>query len=262
MLCLGFAVIGIALLPPASAGGRDEAQQAWETWEDQRRFVDTTPSIKTKDGNIVLTSSEKCTMNCAVEFVKGTSMDADVTALQDTQATLQATQAALSSSLAETRAETESRNAQTRTELNAKITSLEGELKTTKDTLAAFRTKVFERCAYKTSVGGEYESAPASVNADRKCTKITNCNQHEYERVPPTPYSNRVCQRLTECVSGKTIEAKKPTPQTDRVCTTLTLCSLGFSYQVKAPTATTDNTGKVCLKPRLWRQIKSAANSG
>jgi len=255
--------ISIAVLPSASAG-RDDAQQAWDRWEEQRRYVSTEPSIKTQDGNLVLTSKEKCTMDCKVDFVKGTSMDADVTALQDTQVNLQDKQAELSSLLAQTESDLFFRlrafDAQTEKDLSAKITSLEGELKTTKDTLSALKTKVFQRCAFNKG-NGQYESAPATANTDRECTTIAKCGGETYERVPPTPYSDRVCQSLTKCAPGKTIEAKKPTPTMDRICTTLTLCFLGTSYQVKAPTATTDRVCKAITKCKDGESVVEAATA-
>ena len=229
------------MLPLASAG-RDDARQDWERWEAQRRFVSAEPSIRTQDGNIVVSSKEKCTMNCKVDFAKGTSMDANVTALQDTQNNLQEKQAELSSLLAETESTLLTTAEQTRTDLNAKIASLEGELETTKDALSALQNTMFQQCTFNNG-NGQYESAPATVNADRECTPITKCGASEYERVPPTPYSNRICQPVTECVAGKTIEAKKPSPTTDRLCAAPSLCMLGVNYQVKAPTKTAD---RVC----------------
>lgn len=237
-ICVG---ISLFMLPLASAG-RDDARQDWERWEAQRRFVSAEPSIRTQDGNIVVSSKEKCTMNCKVDFAKGTSMDANVTALQDTQNNLQEKQAELSSLLAETESTLLTTAEQTRTDLNAKIASLEGELETTKDALSALQNTMFQQCTFNNG-NGQYESAPATVNADRECTPITKCGASEYERVPPTPYSNRICQPVTECVAGKTIEAKKPSPTTDRLCAAPSLCMLGVNYQVKAPTKTAD---RVC----------------
>jgi hypothetical protein len=94
-------------------------------------------------------------------------------------------------------------------------------------------------------ITGLYQSAAATLVANRVCSPIINCAAGKYQSVAPTATTNRQCGHTVSgaCDALDEFESAAPTSLSDRVCTDLTVCVQGSTYQTTPPTV---NSDRVC----------------
>jgi hypothetical protein len=109
---------------------------------------------------------------------------------------------------------------------------------------------------YTTCGPTEYESSPASTDADRKCEIRTTCSNMEYILAMGGNTTNNVCQKVTQCASGMfeslgAIDAWNLTSNgTDASCQNYSNCTIGSGVAIPG-TAKTDVICMVCAAGTL-----------